>query len=309
MASRYPFAFWRLRSACAEFGGPIQQLRVRLIDAHDGLRYRQQSIWEAYAWLIPELSPPRSHLGYGDCDGTGTSERRSEAMNIALTEAIERWAFIATVADARLKNLYGFDVDGSTLGMAAAPSLGRRGPRQAAMFEACERWAIAAWWQGRLSHHIIERTPTTKAIIIHTPFRVGVCAIVVDVSTSHQTYGFAFDASQALAERRAEFERRRNAIVLPFLRKHPLNSLLDRSERRLSFFSQGVGREMFMERLLSQPKTSHLQAPRMIIDSAIPGPWSNWCHVWRCLFEPAVVDHGGDDFFFILKTIKSGYTQ
>jgi hypothetical protein len=291
IAPRYPFASWRLRSAHAADGGPIERLTVRQLECGS------EKQWEAYAWLSPTLAHNRHYIGYGNCAGTGTHRRRTEAINIAVTEAIERWAFFATISNPETKNHHGFNIDCSTSGMAAAPSLLRSAPRRAAFFEACERWTIPAWWNGLLVHHIIQRTENSTSLVIETPFGMGACVVVVDSTSGHQTYGFAFDKTVSSAQLRAKSELRRNEIVVPRLAEHPISSIADQSERRLRFFAKEEGKEMFESRIRRNRKISRVTQPRLIVDEPIPGPWSRWCHVWRCLFEPSFADPGGDDFF------------
>ena len=72
------------------------------------------------------------------------------ARYMAISESLERWAFHVKVNDFD-RDLYGFDRDASSNGMAAFPGLFSSQCRKKAYWEALERFCVIAWWDGRLA--------------------------------------------------------------------------------------------------------------------------------------------------------------
>src|ERR1700683_1567636 len=141
MLSFAPFFY---RNVFAEKGGPIQRT-----ENAGTLEMPGHVETQLNACLKPELAAGKmSHAVYGSADGTGSSENPAVARHKAISEALERWAFLATQRSAE-KGKYGFEHDRSSNGMAAFPGL-KFQARSAAYYEALERWALIGWWAGHL---------------------------------------------------------------------------------------------------------------------------------------------------------------
>jgi len=98
-------------------GGPIDRVSSGSIDVLG------KQAHQANAYLAPGLIRGKPALCvYGNADGTGASGSAQVARHMAISEALERWAFYElSQGDESAK--YGFDVDNSTNGMAAFPGL------------------------------------------------------------------------------------------------------------------------------------------------------------------------------------------
>src|SRR5580658_3244083 len=131
----------------------------------------------ANAYLCPGLQPrkPIKEV-YGDASGSGTHESPMVARYMAISEAMERWAFYATASSER-RGAYGFDVDPMSTGMAAFPGLFSHQARRKAYLEALERFTLLAWWEGMLpSFEIDTEWPEVKAVVLWA--RVGEVVVV-----------------------------------------------------------------------------------------------------------------------------------
>src|SRR5437870_5431045 len=117
------------RNVLAADGGPVAKVETGVFP----VRGRRTVL--ANATLVPGLAREKSLGLYSSADGTGTDSVVSVARHKAVSEALERWAFHATVRSERAEE-FGFDVDPSTCGMAAFPGLLRRQARRKAVLEA-----------------------------------------------------------------------------------------------------------------------------------------------------------------------------
>src|SRR5690606_18440018 len=75
---------------------------------------------------------------YSNWDGTGSDIYLKLSFYKAVSEALERWCYYSVCDDDK----YGFDLDKTTNGMAAFPSIFTKTVRENARFEAFERWSI-----------------------------------------------------------------------------------------------------------------------------------------------------------------------
>src|ERR1043165_8125555 len=99
----------RYRNVLAAHGGPIDRIESGVFPVC-GRRMIQ-----ANARLSVGLTPRRERSIYSDADGSGTHPRASVARHMAVSEALERWAFHWTATSA-LAPQFGFDVDPSSNG-------------------------------------------------------------------------------------------------------------------------------------------------------------------------------------------------
>jgi hypothetical protein len=288
------WAFWSYRNVLHFDGGPIQRLSVARVGKGE---------YEAYAYLNANLRPHWRNPQeiYGDSDGTGTSSKQSEACHIAISEALERWAFYTSVHSSDAEK-FGFDHEPTTSGMAAYP----RGHSKSlaagrAYREALERWTICHWWIGNLQAEPLEAWSREHgAVLLGGP--ASRMPVVLkwsyDVETACMTYGFACDVSIPRAQKRAETERCRTLAGLRrFLaRPETAHELLDLMESRVLFFGGKGGVEAFLDRLRAsiQLRQTAEHSPCLLVNSELVGPWSKYATVWRVLFRlPEERSHHG----------------
>ena len=273
-------AAFRYRNVLTEHGGPIERIETADFPVN-GRRMVQ-----ANAMLKEGLVPRRPLEIYSAVDGTGTHPSAMVARHIAVSEALERWAFHATVRSEH-RARYGFDKDESSSGMAAFPGLSTAGARASARYEAYERYCLLHWWEGLLdgdwretpwegiSAIVFEPEPDVTAVILFTKSRLG---------CSHY-YGHAAGPSFREACRKALLELTRHEWVLnrwsaSAIGRPPSNWM----EQRAWFFSTQAGHAKFLERLSRRAKPT----PRreLIADLEVEGPWRRFATVWRFAFRP-----------------------
>ncbi len=286
----------RYRNVLAAHGGPVERIETGEFPV------RSRRMFQANARLSPGLTRKRQMSIYSDADGTGTHRIASIARHMAVSEALERWAFHATVRSERAAE-FGFDVDPSSNGMAAFPGVLRRNARRKAMLEAVERFCLIAWWEGRAQGQVVETDwPGVSAVAINGPFG-GVATIVfARTDWGGYAYGHAAEESVGAACERAMIELARHEWVLRAWwlafaagEKEPPTSLF---ERRCLFFATEEGHEAFRERLRERASAAMPQAV-VACDRDIPGPWADYATVWRFALQPPGEGYlGGDDRYF-----------
>jgi ribosomal protein S12 methylthiotransferase accessory factor YcaO len=286
-----PFKF---RSVMSVDGGPVSELKSAKLGV----------LFQVSAFLLPELKPVwiQKTLIYGASDGSGTHRDELTATYIAISEALERWAFYTTARSERSAH-FGFDLDCSTSGMAAFPSLLSLESRRRANLEAIERWAIAAWWEKRIAHQELSSPEHSyKCYRIIHPWRNVEVVLLHQALDGLHCYGFACDHDVKTALRHAHIELSRNAKALQHFVE--TGSAMDSGdvgdiyEKRLFYFAQGDGFRDFSRRL-ETPVFGDSDMPRAIVDTEIKGPWSHYARVWRRLYEPmsSHAQSAATDFF------------
>lgn len=276
-------------------GGPIERVDCASCAIASG-----QLGFEAIAYLDPQLDIKKNDIFflYSNADGSGSSLSRSEAIYKAISESLERWAFYQTVLSNE-KTRYGFDRDPSTSGMAAFPGLFKSQSRRLAYCEALERNAIVSWWCGSLPlvRHNLNKPYTVFEVVSGDQF-IKV-ALLTRETKNQFAYGFAAAEKFDEAINKAEIELERNAFVLSLPIDENTKEKMPLFEKRLLFFSEGKGRQLFDVRVAEslncriQPK-----APELCIDTEIKGPWSKYATVWRCLLATDIdISNDRLDFF------------
>ncbi len=237
---------------------------------------------------------------YSSSDGSGTSPFQNIAVYKAISEALERWAFYGT-ADSLEAATYCFDVNPSTTGMAAYPGFTARNARKNAILEASERWALHEFWRGNLPIKEHEsKIKNLKHFEIITDFQDVRVSLVCYKSENYYLYAFAADKSLNKSFGHALVELARNIRVMKKFsetNKH-YTELEDISDKRLVFFANSEGHEMFMQKILGAPSTI-LVKPQVICDKEIKGPWSQYTRVWRYLYANSFPDSETDHTFFM----------
>lgn len=267
----------KYRNVLAEFGGPVSR-----ISSTPFAIYGQES-YQANAYLEPGLIARRpKHELYGDADGCGSSESPQVARYMAVSEAMERWAFNNEYDGPRAEK-YGFKVDRSSNGMAAFPGVLKVQSRKRARFEALERFALISWWDGRISGSPEPSTvPGVNLVRLHHSASFGEVVIAYRQSRSgHFAYGHAAGETVASAARRAIIEMARTEFVITY---HKLRGGRDTPshffERRCLHFASPEGHEEFLAKLHSQPAKAEAKW-EPVFDGEIVGPWSKYATVWR----------------------------
>jgi hypothetical protein len=291
----FSLAAFKYRSVFTSEGGPVERVTAMAMPVL-GRAYHQ-----ANAFLKSGLVPVMRHAIYGEANGTGSSEDPRVAAHMAISEALERWAFHATSGGAdRVR--YGFDCDCSSNGMAAFPGLFKSMARKKAFFEALERYALIGWWDGRLeATH--EQCPLPGVSLVRIRHGAGPGEVVVlyrRAASGITSYGHAAGSNVLTAATRAAIELVRNEFVITGYRAR--GALVEPSsfaERRCLHFAGREGFAEFLDRVDRKPNRA---APRwrVIFDGEIDGPWSKYATVWRTCVEPATTDFAdpGKMFFF-----------
>lgn len=287
----------RYRNVLAVHGGPVERIESGVFPVC-GRRMIQ-----ANARLTSGLTPKRPLSIYSDADGSGTHPRASVARHMAVSEALERWAFHTTVRSSHAAE-FGFDVDPSSNGMSAFPGIVPRNARRKAMLEAVERYSLISWWEGRAEGHRFETDwPGVSAVAIDGPF--GGVTVIAFARTEYggYAYGHAAEESFGAACERAVVELARHEWVLrsswlAFVSGEKC-APRDLFERRCLFFASEAGHEQFQRRLQTRP-ASTMERPTVVCDRDIPGPWADYATVWRFALRPPSDGflRAGDDYFF-----------
>lgn len=285
----------RYRSVFAEDGGPIERITT------SSCTILGQPRQQANAYLRPELSAGKlPHAIYGQSDGTGSADSPAVACHMAISEALERWAFLATHDSAEAAR-FGFDVDQSSNGMAAYPGFFRAQAARRARFEALERYAVISWWDGRLEADVqADFHPEIDLVRIRHNAGPGEAVILVRRTRAGVSFGHAAGPTVAHAAERAAVELARAEFVITAHRaKGAVVQAANFLERRALHFSTELGYARFRERLA---RRADRPAPRwqVVFNGEVPGPWSRWTTVWRCAVAMPTLEYLNpeSDFFF-----------
>lgn len=278
-----------------DHGGPIASISFREREIEG------EKFFEAFAHLDETTTGFRSENGmlYGDAHGMGTARTKAEAIFKAISEALERWAWFSATRDPKLHSDLRLDLDSSTTGFAAFPGLGVQGARKRAHFEASERWALSAWWEGKTTHKGIT-VLDQEGIELKTGIPGTAVVILWKNFSNLRAYGFAASFSARAAAEKAVVELRRNIEALKHFQDNAeaINTEeLSLTEKRLRFFAETKGRELFNQRLAHQGNSC--AAPKLIVDMGVVGPWTQYAHVWRCLFEGGEIREKEKESYFL----------
>ena len=179
---------YRYRNILSVHGGPVE----KIVSSQIGTKENPQH--EAVSFLVPALVPDwhRKSSLYSAGHGGGTHRQQNVACHMAISEAMERWAFLGTLNSPQAA-LYGFDIEPSTSGMAAFPGLTTKPARVRADWEAVERWALLEWWGGRLSAVLSQESDRSAgALYLSLPFKDRTAVIVwSELPAGGTAYGFA----------------------------------------------------------------------------------------------------------------------
>lgn len=281
------------RSIMVERGGPIAEVVVNEISLFDRPHY------QANARLMTGLVLQPDFHCYGQSHGTGTHVSPIAARHLAISEAIERWAY-HTVSGSRDRLKFGIDVDPTSNGFFASPGATAKLAREGAFLEAVARFCLIAWWEGRIASRWIQTDwPGIDAILIPAPQGGFTVILTKVVANGRIAYGHAAAPTITGAVDRAMIELARCQIVLDWLSPHEHPVATDLVERRLLYFSSPAGFATVCERVGCALVGS---APRVALacDDEVAGPWTRHASVWRCLFYPPTLAflRPSPDYFF-----------
>lgn len=278
-------AGYRYRNALESEGGPVARVSMREFPVYG------RPMYQANAWLSEKVVARQKRFTlYSDADGTGTAELPLVARYMAISEAMERWAYRVKVRAAD-RELYGFDVDESSNGMAAFPGLFNSEARRRALLEAVERASVIAWWECLVDGTLVSTEwPGVSALVLPSPIGYGVTVIAFREVRPHCfAYGQGAAANFFGACERAVMELARNEYVLGL---HRVAQGLaaqrvptDLFERRCLYFSTAEGHARFQERIRHRVGGSEYRS-EVVCDTEIQGPWTEYAPVWRALIRP-----------------------
>ncbi len=120
----FSLAALRYRSVSVPGRGPISRFESGEFPVFG------RRLFQVNAWLAPGHVPDRPLSIYSNADGTGAHPQLSVARHMAVSEALERWAYHTVVHSAQGGD-FGFDRDRSSNGMAAFPGLTSKPARPA----------------------------------------------------------------------------------------------------------------------------------------------------------------------------------
>jgi hypothetical protein len=282
-------ASYRYRNVLESEGGPVSRVSMREFPVYG------RPMYQANAWLSDRIVAHRRKFAlYSDADGTGTAHTPMIARYMAISESMERWAYRVKVR-ATDRELYGFDMDESSNGMAAFPGLFSSEARKRALMEAVERVSIISWWEGAIDGEVrATEWPGISSLVLPSPIGQGVTVVAFrEVRPDCFAYGQGAASDYFGACERAVMELARNEYVLG-LRRVSLglsaqDAPSDLFERRCLFFSTPEGHEMFQERI-RRKMTGPQFVSGIVCDTEIEGPWSEFASVWRVLVKPPTTE-------------------
>lgn len=261
-----------------EHGGPLHALAFKEHNLTEG------KFFEAFAFLNAEKTGLKNLEEKPQ--GIGLAAAKPDAVHAAISEALEYWAWSTVRKDTTLSALLRFDLDSTRTGFAAFPSLGVQGAKKRAYFEAAQQWALCAWWEGKVGHTPL---PNVNGIQLASPIP-GVSIVILWSALNQRTFygvGTSNTISSATARARISLLRNRDLIAS------------NTADHRLKYFSSSAGAEAFCRRVEVTGKLGGV-TPQLVVDQAVLGPWHQYAHVWRCLFDCSAFREKDKDDYFLL---------
>ncbi|WP_041744913.1 hypothetical protein [Coraliomargarita akajimensis] len=294
----------RYASALRDSGGPIERIARQSFVLHG------RHFVRAEATLREDLIDRgiRGARKFSDANGVGVSTDGQVAGYMAISSAIECWAYHYCHREPS-SSLGGLDLDDSRTGFAAFPGLFRRQSRKVAHRKSIERHCLLEWWRGALEHHFLrDPQPGIRAIQIDNPFSAHDVVLLWRAGTrsSEQAYAYAAGSNLNRALWRAlvdldtvERELKRICVKDPLKVDYGASRQSSLVERRMRYFSSTEGMRKFLERLEPGVRCVAREFD-LSYDCAVPGPWDEYASVWRTLVRPvdaeAIAER--EDFFY-----------
>lgn len=232
------------------------------------------------------LARPKGTL-YGSAAGTGLHHARSVAERMAISAAMEQWAFHGRQGAGDLRR-YAYDVDPTSAGLAAMPGQDDGAARQSAWWSALRRYSLAMWWAGLAEARWIETDwADLQTFTIGNPLG-GVTVVVLSGparggwaigTAAAERFGVAFERAAA------ELARNRAVLSAGTYRADGDTSAPSPVERNLLFLATPDG----YAQVRAQVDVSagrRMPMPTLACDCEVRGPWSRHATVWRTVFAP-----------------------
>lgn len=257
--------------------------------------------FEANVFLKDSLRPSwvEDSVIYKNCDGSGADTHKNIAIYKAISESLERLAFYE-LADTYNKKFY-FDLNPTTTGMAAYPSITCGQARRNAKAEAVERWALHEFNYKRLP--VIKHSSTVQGLLffeIITPISDVKVSLLCYEKNGLYVYGFSGGSDLKKSYNKAIIELDRNLRMLSrisdILKVDDFNSSVDKT---FIFFSKKEGHDLFMDKINNAPRTILSKNPKILCDLEMHGRWSKYTKIWRYLLEDSYYDYKSDYHFFM----------
>jgi len=286
-------AGFKYRLALESEGGPISSLEEGKLEI-EGISYAQ-----ANARLRDGLVHfPNAEL-YSNAHGTGVHRSSAVARHIAISEALERWAYYSTALGSEPAR-YGFEVDPSSNGFAAFPGITVGPARKVALQEAVERYCLLNWWEGNLSGRL-RTIQGTLVDVLEFPPLLGQTAVLLHsrAKSGSHIYGHAAGPNLSDAIQKATFEMRRHEWMIDAWNAQHADAPNDPFEFRSWYFSTAQGYKLFESRT-GNSGSRLAKNPSVACDLEVVGPWSRYTTVWRFLLKPPSLSFLSDqrDFFY-----------
>jgi len=242
---------------------------------------------------------------YGNFHSSGSSAKKPIAVYKAISEGLERLAYYQCVNS----NNYGFDVDPTTNGMAAFPEFFYLNSKKNAKSEAAERFVLIALNEGSVDIRRIDSSGIKLKLekdidfyMVEHPILSASTFILshyYDQEEAIHCYGFCNSHSLDAAFERSIVELYRNWTVLRARKKRHDNAPESIWEKRLVFFSTQSGWNTF-KKLVSKPRMSRPDIPKINFNGPVIGPWTKWAKVWRHSYKLPSKRYltGDEDYFF-----------
>lgn len=273
------------RSITADRGGPVAGVAVSEISLFD------RPYFQAHARLVQGLVPVAAHQCFGDAHGTGTHHSPIVARQLAISEALERWAYHTVLLGGEGERMrFGLDVDPTSNGFAASPGVASAAAREGALLEAVARFCLIAWWEGRIASRWMQTDwPGIDAVTIPAPLGGFAVVLTKVVARGQRAYGHAAASTFTGACERAMLELARCQAALEAMDPEARITPTDLVERRLLFFASRAGFAAVCDRV-GRPPSGSPPMVSLACDEEVSGPWSRHATVWRSLFYPPTLD-------------------
>lgn len=199
---------------------------------------------------------------------------KADAVNGAISETLLSWALREARRDPACAREMGLDLEFSEMGFAAFPGLGVQGAKKRALFDAARSWTVASWLGGAHPHFLLNLVGFS-GILVKGPIKGMVVVVLWREKAGRTAYASAAGTTEALAVEAAK------------------NRLFLAEEEQKASWQQRV-----RERLTKQGTFG--LAPALAVDASLRGPWTQYTHVWRCLFDsfPKSEKDKGDSYLF-----------
>lgn len=295
--------------------GPIVRITTAIHPS-----FWRRLLWYSIAELHPRwLDPGRkcAELRFG---GAGWDGDKENSQCIAVTEAIERWAY-RFYSTSRPRDC-GLDVDPTTNGFAALPSsMGIQPLIRHAYHEALERWALNRIWDDA-DFHLRETQPEKQLLPMFSRFKGRVrcfaatlngralesiaaepaafCLCIFFNDRGGAIPGSACAESPSSATKRAMLEAYIHATAFPRLEGKDTSNM-DITEERLLFFAADPGAgAAITEKLRLSDSFAPQRTPKVVLSKYLPGPWNPEVNVYRVIVEDSnPINSGGVERFVI----------